>query len=173
MRFLSNMAAAALGMLAALGLLFCIGMFFLLAVSTISSTTPSVRSGTVLVFDLTSSIPETASTNPIDQIAGKRSSYNLMDITDAIDKATGDERIDALWIRIKGFSGLNAGAHEVRNALLRFRESGKPVFASSNDYMMSESTYYLASAADSIFASREAMFEFNGFAMKTYFYTGM
>ena len=173
MRFLSNMAAAALGMLAALGLLFCIGMFFLFAVSTISSTTPSVRSGTVLTFDLTGSIPETSSTNPIDQISGKRSNYNLMDITDAIDKAAGDERIDALWIRIKGFSGLNAGAHEVRNALLRFRESGKPVFASSNDYMMSESTYYLASAADSIFASREAMFEFNGFAMKTYFYTGL
>ncbi len=173
MRFLSNMAAAALGMLAALGLLFFIGMFFLFAVSTISSTTPSVRSGTVLVFDLASSIPETASTNPIDQIAGKRSNYNLMDITDAIDKAAGDERIDALWIRIKGFSGLNAGAHEVRKALLRFRESGKPVFASGNDYTMSESTYYLASAADSIFASREAMFEFNGFSMKTYFYTGL
>ena len=173
MRFLSNMAAAALGMLAALGLLFCIGMFFLLAVSTMSSTTPSVRSGTVLTFDLTSSIPETASTNPIDQIAGRRSSYNLMDITDAIDKAAGDERIDALWIRVRGFSGLNASAHEVRNALLRFRESGKPVFASSNDYMMSESTYYLASAADSVFASQGAMFEFNGFAMKTYFYTGL
>ena len=173
MRFLSNMAAAALGMLAAIGVLFFIGMFFLLAVSTMSSTAPSVRSGTVLTFDLTGSIPETSSTNPIDQISGKRSNYNLMDITDAIDKAAGDERIDALWIRIKGFSGLNAGAHEVRKALLRFRESGKPVFASGNDYTMSESTYYLASAADSIFASQEAMFEFNGFSMKTYFYTGL
>ena len=173
MRFLSNMAAAALGMLVALGLLFVIGMFFVLAVSTMSGTTPSVRSGTVLTFDLTSSIPETSSTNPIDQLAGNRSNYNLMDITDAIDKAAGDERIDALWIRVKGFSGLNASSHEVRKALLRFRESGKPVFASSNDYMMSESTYYLASAADSVFASQEAMFEFNGFSMKTYFYTGL
>ena len=52
MRFLSNMAAAALGMLAALGLLFFIGMFFLLAVSTMSSTTPSVRSGTVLTCSI-------------------------------------------------------------------------------------------------------------------------
>ncbi len=173
MRFLSNMAAAALGMLVAIGLLFVIGMFFLLAVSTMSGTTPSVRSGTVLTFDLTGSIPETSSMNPIDQLAGNRSNYNLMDITDAIDKATGDERIDALWIRVKGFSGLNASAHEVRKALLRFRESGKPVFASTGDYMMSESTYYLASAADSVFASQEAMFEFNGFSMKTYFYTGL
>ncbi len=173
MRFLSNMAAAALGMLVASGLLFVIGMFFLLAVSTMSGTTPSVRSGTVLTFDLTGSIPETSSTNPIDQIAGKRSGYNLMDITDAIDKAAGDERIDALWIRVKGFSRLSASSQEVRKALLRFRKSGKPVFASSNDYMMSESTYYLASAADSVFASQEAMFEFNGFSMKTYFYTGL
>ena len=39
--------------------------------------------------------------------------------------------------------------------------------------MMSESTYYLASAADSVFASQEAMFEFNGFSMKTFFYTGL
>ena len=103
MRFLSNMAAAALGMLVALGLLFLIGMFFLLAVSTMSGTTPSVRTGTVLTFDLTGSIPETSSMNPIDQLSGKRSSYNLMDITDAIDKAAGDERIDALWIRVKDF----------------------------------------------------------------------
>ncbi len=173
MRFLSNMAAAALGMLVAIGLLFVIGMFFVLAISAVSGTTPSVRSGTVLTFDLAGSIPETSSTNPIDQLSGNRSNYNLMDITDAIDKAAGDERIDALWIRVKGFSGLNASSHEVRKALLRFRESGKPVFASSNDYMMSESTYYLASAADSVFASQEAMFEFNGFAMQTYFYTGL
>ena len=55
-------------------------------------------------------------------------------------------------------------------------DSGKaanPCSPQSNDYTMSESTYYLASAADSIFASREAMFEFNGFSMKTYFYTGL
>ncbi len=173
MRFLSNMAAAALGMLVAIGLLFVIGMFVLLAISAVSGTTPSVRSGTVLTFDLAGSIPETSSTNPIDQLSGNRSNYNLMDITDAIDKAAGDERIDALWIRVKGFSGLNASSHEVRKALLRFRESGKPVFASTGDYTMSESTYYLASAADSIFASQEAMFEFNGFSMKTYFYTGL
>ncbi|MXW63342.1 MAG: signal peptide peptidase SppA [Bacteroidetes bacterium SB0662_bin_6] len=173
MRFLSNMAAAALGMLVASGLLFVIGMFFLLAVSTMSGTTPSVRTGTVLTFDLTGSIPETSSTNPIDQLVGNQSNYNLMDITDAIDKAAGDERIDALWIRVKGFSGLSASSQEVRKALLRFRESGKPIFASSNDYMMSESTYYLVSAADSVFASQEAMFEFNGFSMKTYFYTGL
>ena len=176
MRFLSNMAAAALGTLAAFGLLILLGLFLAFVVSAISmsgNNAPSVRSGTVLSFDLTGPIPETSAADPISQIAGKQSGYNLMSLTDALDKAAGDERIDALWIRVRGFSGLNAGAREFRNALLRFRESGKPVFASSDDYMITESTYYLASAADSIFASPEAMFEFNGFSMQTFFYAGL
>ena len=176
MRFLSNMAAAALGTLVAFGLLILIGMFLafvLSAISLSSNTTPSVRTGTVLTLDLTRPIPETASMDAFDQFAGRRSNYSLMGLTDALDKAAGDERIDALWIRIKGISGLSASAHEVRKALLRFRKTGKPVFASSDDYMTTESTYYLASAADSVFASPEAMFEFNGFSMKTFFYSGL
>ncbi len=176
MRFLSNMVAAALGTLVALGVLFLIGMFLAFVVSALSlsgNAAPSVGSGTVLTFDLASPIPETASMDPFDQLAGRRSNYSVMGLTDALDKAAGDERIDALWIRVKGFSGLSASAREVRKALLRFRESGKPVFASSDDYVMTESTYYLASAADSVFASPEAMFEFNGFSMKTFFYAGL
>lgn len=175
MRFLSNMIAAALGTLVAFGFLFLVGMFLAFVISAVSMSSnaaPSVSSGTVLTFDLARPIPETASMDPFDQLAGRRSNYSLMGLTDALDKAATDERIDALWIRVRGFSGLSASSREVRKALLRFRESGKPVFASSDD-MMLESTYYLASAADSIFAAPEAMFEFNGFSMKTYFYAGL
>lgn len=176
MRFLSNMAAAALGTLVAFGLLFLVGMFLAFVISAISmsgNAAPSVGSGTVLTFDLARPIPETPSMDAFDQLAGTRSNYSLMGLTDALDKAATDERIDALWIRVRGFSGLSASSHEVRKALLRFRESGKPVFASSDDYMMMESTYYLASVADSVFAAPEAMFEFNGFSMKTFFYAGL
>ncbi|MDX1430108.1 MAG: signal peptide peptidase SppA, partial [Rhodothermales bacterium] len=63
--------------------------------------------------------------------------------------------------------------YEIRSSVLRFKESGKPVFASSEDFVDTESEYYLMSAADSIYAVPEGIFEFNGFAIVASFYRGL
>src|SRR5690606_25914763 len=91
--------------------------------------------------------------------------YDLASLVSAIDKAAADDRIEMIWMKVRGVAAPWASLEEVRGALLRFRESGKPVIASSNDYSMSEAEYFLASAADSVFASEQAMFEFNGFVL--------
>src|SRR5690606_21962729 len=85
-------------------------------------------------------------------------------------RAAADDRIDALWIRAEAVSGSWAKLEEIRRALLRFRASGKPIYASTGDYVSGEAAYYLTSVADSVFAVPEAIFEFNGFALTGEFY---
>ena len=63
---------------------------------------------------------------------------------------------------------------EIRQSLLEFKESGKPVIAStSGDMAMRESDYFLATAADSVYAAPGAFFEFNGLSLSVLFYKGL
>lgn len=170
MRFLSTLAASILGTLIALGVIFFFGMIMLFALVSASDQTPRVQSGSVLVLELGGPIPETVSSDPFMRAIEGAPEYDLASLVSAIDKAAADDRIEMIWMKVRGVAAPWASLEEVRGALLRFRESGKPVIASSNDYSMSEAEYFLASAADSVFASEQAMFEFNGFVLTGMFF---
>lgn len=173
MRFLSTLAASALGTLIALGIVFFLGILVLFAFVAAADQTPSVSSGSVLVFELNGVIPENVSGDPFMQAFADEPEFDLADLVSAIDKAAADDRVDALWMQVRDVGGSWATLEEVRRALQRFKEAGKPIYASSNDYMMAEHEYFLASIADSVFASEQAMFEFNGFYMTQVFFQGL
>ena len=46
-----------------------------------------------------------------------------------IDAAAADDAVDALWLRIEPLAVGRGKIHELRQALARFRESDKPVYA--------------------------------------------
>lgn len=81
---------------------------------------------------------------------GGRDETLLEDVVDAIDRARDDERVKVLVLRPDDLEGA-ALVHlrEVRRAVERFRESGKPVLALGDAY--SQSQYYLATTADEIY----------------------
>lgn len=170
MRFLSTLAASALGTLIALGIIFFFGMVMLFALVAAADQTPSVSSGSVLVLELSGAIPETVSGDPLMQALADEPAYDLAGAVSAIDKAAADDRIEAIWIQVRDVSGPWATLEEIRSALVRFKENGKPIIASSNDYMMAEHEYFVASVADSVFASAQSMFEFNGFYSTAVFF---
>ncbi|MFQ5569334.1 MAG: signal peptide peptidase SppA [Rhodothermales bacterium] len=173
MRFFSTLLASILGTLLALGLVFFIGFLFLMALAASSSTTPVVRSGSVLVLNLAGPIPEQVSDDPFAQAFGGEAPFDLYDLKRALQKAAVDDRIDGAWLQLRGVSASWGTLQEIREALLAFKESGKPLIASSDEYMMAEDEYFLASATDSVFASPEAFFEFNGFYMDVMFFKEM
>jgi protease-4 len=76
---------------------------------------------------------------------------SVYDVTSALERAGKDDRIKSLLIDVGAFSpgGLGKG-QEIRQAVDRFRQSKKPVYA----YFEFASTggYYQASAADKIYA---------------------
>lgn len=127
----------------------------------------------VLVFDLAGSIPENVSGDPFMQAFADEAAFDLRDLVAAMDEARDDSRIQGIWIKVGNSSMSWATAREVRNAVQRFRSSGKPVVASSANFSMAEGEYFIASAADSVYSSPEALFEFNGFYLASEFYKGL
>lgn len=170
MRFLSNLLASTLGALLALGLVFLFGLLFLFALVASADQTPSVRSGSVLVLELDGALPELSADDPFASALGSAPSADLPDVKGALRKAAADDRVEAVWLRLGTLASPWATLQEVRDALVAFRESGKPLYASSTTYAMSEAEYFVASAADSVFGAPQGLFEFNGFYLNAEFY---
>jgi len=106
---------------------------------------PRVAKGTTLTLNLSGAIPEAVpgSWNPLDPPG-----LTTFSIWDTLRKAAVDPRIAALWIEPNHPGAGWAKLREIREAILTFRKSGKPVVCflrtpGSRDY-------YLATAAQRI-----------------------
>ena len=172
MRFLSTLAASVLGTLIAIVGLFLFGLFFVFALSLSSDTTPTVQPSSVLVVPLEGPIPERAADDPFAEAFFDAPSYDLRDLQESLRRAATDDRIEAVWLQVKGTTASWGTLYEARSALQSFKASGKPVMASSGDFGMGEKEYYVASVADSIFAAPVSPFEWNGFNTTVSFFSG-
>ena len=172
MRFLSTLAASVLGSLLAFGIVVFLVFFFFFAIALSSDTTPTVESGSVLTVPLQGAIPEKMADDPFQQAFGDGPRYDLRDLQTAFRSAAQDDRIEAVWLRMKGTTAQWGTLQEVRQAVEEVSASGTPVIASTEEFGMSEKGYYVASAADSVFVGPQASFEYNGFATILAFFEG-
>jgi protease-4 len=92
-------------------------------------------------------------------------------ILEQLERAATDPHIESVLLDLD-FPSLGWGmANEMRQAIQRFRNSGKPVRAYSAMY--DEVGLYLASACDSIFAPPQGKVMLNGLAYGAMFYKGL
>jgi len=105
----------------------------------------AVAEGSYLVVELTGQLLEHRTTPSLEMWA--RRQPTLSQILTSLERAQDDPRIAGVILRPMGTSGF-AELRELRRALTRFRESGKPVYA----YLEfgTDRDYYLASAADTV-----------------------
>ena len=91
-------------------------------------------------------------------------------IVEALRKAKVDRRIQAVVLRPTGAAALWGKVQEVRDAVLDFRRSGKPIIA----YMEygGEQEFYLASACDKVFLMPTATLDLTGVASYELFLRG-
>ena len=75
----------------------------------------------------------------------------MWDIIRAIDNAAADNIVKSIYLRPDGVTSGIAQLEEIRKALTKFRESGKPVIAYTE--APSNGSMYLATAADKIYMS--------------------
>ncbi len=172
MRFLSTLAASVLGTIVAIVALLTFLFLFILAINLSSDSTPQVRSGSVLTMELSGPIPERVADDPLTREFTNQPDYDLSDVLGSLSKAKNDDRISAVWLQLKGSNASWATLEQIRDAVQDLRESGKPVIASSGDFGMVEKDYFLATAADSIFAGPVTSFEFNGLYLPQTFLRG-
>lgn len=179
MRFLSTLLTSVLGTLIAFVLIFLFsGLVFSALIASVgslgASAEPVIEQNTVLVVDLSGPVLEqTATQDPFDALFDVPTPNSLHAIKQALANAAEDDRIAAIWLRPGGVLAGWVTLSEIRESLIQFKASGKPLIASDHELGMGEAAYYLASAADSIYSTPEPFFEFNGFYLGVSFYKGL
>lgn len=173
MRFLSTLAASIIGTLVALGVLVLFGFLLITAFVASADTTPSVQSNSVLTMELSGALPERAAPDPLAQALGDAPRYSVHDVRAALAKAAADDRIEGVILKARSVAPQWAALQELREALLEYKESGKPLYAYTGEYYSNEAAYFLNSTADSVFAGPEGFFEFNGFTLQSTFFADM
>lgn len=165
MTFFKTIMASCLGVLLAGIAIF--GILFLVGTSMASSAMNKksvIKTNSVLKLTLKDPIPEltgnAASSGGFqletDKVVG------LHDLIAALSHAKSDDKIKGLLLDLSAVGTGRAGASNLREAIIDFKESGKFVYAHSTYY--TQGTYYLASAADKIFVHPLGGVDFLGFA---------
>jgi protease-4 len=131
---------------------------------------PAVPSDATLTLRLGDDLAEVA---PDDVVGYLRSSHTrtVRSIVDNLRKARLDRRVVALLLKPAGLTTPFWGKiQEIRDAVLDFRKSGKPVYAYLEEG--SDRDYYLATAADKIFLMPSSALALTGVATYEMFLRG-
>ena len=177
--FLKNTLATVLGLLIFLGLSIS-GLLTIVIAIAARDTGPQVKDKSVLVFDLGTTITDAKRSTSSSQALSSALSGNtgnetisLRSVLDAINEATRDPKIVGIYLHgdEEGVGGAGfATLKEVREALQRFRDSGKKIIA--YDITWHEREYYLGSVANTIVLNPIGSFDLNGLSSETMFYAG-
>lgn len=134
-----------------------------------------VKDGSVLLLELDKVIVDRGRRDGLDLDFGPFAAagqLGLNDVLHAIHQAGTDERIKGIFMDLGMVNARMATVKEIRDKLLAFRkESGKPVIAYGE--VLTQGTYYLASAADSIFLAPEGDLDFRGLQIEMMFLKGL
>ena len=173
MNFLKSFFASILGTLTALGLFFVILLLFVSGIASIinaPSGLTSVKQNSVLDLNLNYPIVDRAPNfDEFQRFLGLEDEVlGLPDILSAIDKAKDNSSIKGIRLRTDFISAGWAQTRSIRNALNRFKESGKFIYAYGDLY--TQKGYYLASVSDSIFLNPVGILEFKGLASEVLYF---
>jgi protease-4 len=121
-----------------------------------------------LALDLSGELPE----EPAAGLGSLFESHppSLRTLVEAIDRAAGDPQLKGLVLRVGSIDVGWARLTELRDALVRFRRSGKPSWAHLE--VAGNAEYYLASGCAKIAASPTALLDVTGLAAEVTFYRG-
>jgi len=96
---------------------------------------------------------------------------SLEDALTALEKAAKNDKIIGVYLEGGSLDATPAMVEELRNALLKFKESGKWVVAYGDSY--SKNAYYLSSVADKIMLNPIGMMDWSGMAANPIFFKGL
>lgn len=142
-------------------------MFFLQKQIMAGSTT-KVKEGTVMVLDLSNGYPEKGGYDFSGFKFKRKKSFITM--IKGIEAAGSDDDIIAMAIKTPGMSFSFAQLDEVTEAISKFKESGKPIYAFFDNASMG--SYAVASLADQIYMTPSGEIMFLGMSIAPMFFAG-
>ena len=142
--------------------------------SSIGSSTKSVEKNSVLLLDLGIEVGERDRTSyDMRSVlpSNSPSVVGLDKILKGIELAAQNSNVNGICINANGISAGFASRQEIRQALIEFKKRGKFIYAYGDDYTQSD--YYIASVADSIFLNPVGAVDVHGLSAMSPFYKGL
>ncbi|MBC8051742.1 MAG: signal peptide peptidase SppA [Sphingobacteriaceae bacterium] len=173
--FFKMVFASMLGMILSFLVLFVL-MIVVVAgiIASVDNDKVKVSENSVIHISFEHPISERSSKNPFEKFDfggfETNKSIGLNDILASIKRAETDDKIKGIYLDVNSVEAGMATIEEIRNALLRFKKSGKFILAYSEVY--SQGAYYLASVADKIYLNPEGLLEFTGLSSELAFFKG-
>ena len=175
MKFFKTFLAALLAFIVA-NILWTILWIFVAVVfvAAFGSSSPKVKPNSVLKIDLSESIVDMPSSDPLSGFdfasMSVQRSHTILQAIDAIAAAATDDNIKGIYISLDGGGSIGtANLEELRAEIERFKLSGKFVVSYSEMYG-SPWSYYLSSVADSVYLNPAGEINWCGLAMPVMFY---
>lgn len=171
MNFFKTTLASFLGSILGGGLLLFLIFMIIGSLFSPKDSKLDLEEKTYLYMDLSGEIKERADDNPFRSAGLNLPEFGgasgLYEIRKGLEEAAKDEDIAGIYLRLRGVNSGWATMSSLRDALIQFKESGKPIYAWSDGY--SEKNLYLAGVADHLYMHPQGRVELNGFASTPWF----
>lgn len=175
-QFFKFMLASMVGFFLTSMIFLFIGVVILVsAISFAGKEEVKIESKSILHLKFDEPIPERS---PAGMFSFSQSSFfettttpGLLETMDLIKQATLDENISGILLDLSDIPSGMATLEEIRNELLKFKESGKFIIAYGETY--SQKAYYLATAANTICVNPEGSIDFKGLTGGVVFIKGL
>lgn len=167
--FIKNVLATMVGMFGFFIVMGVIGMMSIIGMIASGNAAQNVEKNSVFVLNLSGTISEQGSENPLSMFTGDNSlSSGLNDILSSIKKAKANDDIKGIYIEAGALMTNYATLQEIRNALADFRKSGKWIVAYGDFY--TQGAYYVASVANKVYINPKGAIDWHGIGAQTMFY---
>lgn len=167
--FIKNVLATMVGMFGFFIVMGVIGMMSIIGMIASGNAAQNVEKNSVFVLNLSGTISEQGSENPLSMFTGDNSlNSGLNDILSSIKKAKANDDIKGIYIEAGALAANYATLQEIRNALANFRKSGKWIVAYGDFY--TQGAYYVASVADKVYINPKGIVDWHGIGAQTMFY---
>ena len=167
--FIKNVLATMVGMFGFFIVIGVIGMMSIIGMIASGNAAQNVEKNSVFVLNLSGTISEQGSENPLSMFTGDNSlNSGLNDILSSIKKAKANDDIKGIYIEAGALAANYATLQEIRNALADFRKSGKWIVAYGDFY--TQGAYYVASVANKVYINPKGIVDWHGIGAQTMFY---
>lgn len=132
----------------------------------------TIDANSVLVIETSQPYNEVKSVDPVSAVLrrGPQSTPGLFDVVRLLENAATDDNIKGIYLKADNNVNGFATNEEIRNALLKFKHSGKFIY--SYGEAMSQQGYYMASLGDKVYVHPKGGIDFGGFYSQLMFLKG-
>lgn len=167
--FIKSVLATMVGIFGFFIVMGVLTMMSIIGMVASSSAAQNVEENSVFVLNLSGTISDQGTDNPLSLFTGDDSqSTGLNNILSAIKKAKTNDDMKGIYIEAGALMTNYATLQEIRNALADFRKSGKWIVAYGDYY--TQGAYYVASVANKVYINPKGIVDWHGIGAQTMFY---